>query len=106
MVNGFVGIGGILCGRFPGRRPWCRACAGFRDLARMSVLGAFYGTLFSIPIVYFLPAGRGKKGVVPSLVCVAAMGILTSWWYARKIKVEKVSLTGCERSSNETSGSW
>jgi PST family polysaccharide transporter len=59
------------------------------DLARMSVLGAFFGTLFSIPIVYFYH----ENGVVPSLVCVAAMGILTSWWYARKIKIDRVTLT-------------
>jgi PST family polysaccharide transporter len=57
------------------------------DLARMSIWGAFYGMVLSIPIVYFL----GERGVVPSLVCVAAMGILTSWWYARKIKVERVA---------------
>ena len=54
------------------------------DLAKMNVLGALYGTLFSIPIIYFYH----ENGVVPALVCVAAMGILTSWWYARKIKVE------------------
>jgi enterobacterial common antigen flippase len=59
------------------------------DLARMSVLGAFYGTLFSIPIIYFFH----EKGVAPSLVCVAAAGILTSWWYSRKIKIERVALT-------------
>jgi PST family polysaccharide transporter len=64
------------------------------DLARMGVLGAFYGTLFSILIIYFYyRQGAAEKGVVPSLVCVAAMGILTSWWYARKIRLERVSLT-------------
>lgn len=64
------------------------------DLARMSALGAFYGTAFSIPIVYFFyQRGEPERGVVPSLVCVAAMGILTSWWYARKIKVESVRVT-------------
>lgn len=64
------------------------------DLARMSVLGAFYGTVFSIPIIYFYyQRGEAERGVVPSLVCVAAMGILTSWWYARKIKVEHVRVT-------------
>jgi antigen flippase len=68
------------------------------DLARMSIWGAFYGTVFSIPIVYFL----GERGVVPSLICVAAMGILTSWWYARKIKVERVS-TGLREVISETS---
>ena len=59
------------------------------DLAKISVLGALYGTVFSIPIIYFFR----ERGVVPSLVCVAAMGILTSWWYARKIKVERVRLS-------------
>jgi PST family polysaccharide transporter len=64
------------------------------DLARMNVLGAFYGTVFSIAIVYFYSTrGAAEGGVVPSLVCVAAMGIITSWWYARKIKVEQVRMT-------------
>jgi PST family polysaccharide transporter len=58
------------------------------DLARMSVLGAFYGTVFSIPIIYFM----GQRGLAPFLVCVAGMGIVTSWWYARKIKVEPVQI--------------
>ncbi len=61
------------------------------DLAKMSVLGALYGTLFSIPIVYYYyRQGMAEKGVAPSLVCVAAMSIITSWWYARKVKVERV----------------
>jgi antigen flippase len=59
------------------------------DLARMSVWGGVYGTAFSIPIVYVWRA----DGVVPSLVCAAAMTILTSWWYARKIQVARVTLT-------------
>jgi PST family polysaccharide transporter len=59
------------------------------DLARLNVLGAFFGTLFSIPIIYFW----GERGVVPSIVCVAATGIITSWWYARKIRVDRVPLT-------------
>jgi len=64
------------------------------DLARMSVLGALYGTGFSILIIYyFYRQGAAQKGVVPSLVCVAGMGILTSWCYARKIRVKRVSLS-------------
>jgi antigen flippase len=58
------------------------------DLARMSVWGGIYGTVFSIVIVYFWKEG----GVVPALVCIAAMNIVVSWWYARKVKVEKVSI--------------
>ncbi len=58
------------------------------DLARINVLGAMYGTLFSVPMVYFW----GARGVVPSLICVAGMSILTSWWYARKVKVPDVKM--------------
>jgi PST family polysaccharide transporter len=64
------------------------------DLARLSIWGAIYGTVFSIPIVYFFCLrGDGARGVVPSLICTAAMAILTSWWYSRKVKVEKVVLS-------------
>jgi len=59
------------------------------DLARMKVLGAVYGTVLSIPIVYLLR----EDGVVPSLVAVAGMSIITSWWYSRKIKVRRPRMT-------------
>jgi enterobacterial common antigen flippase len=68
------------------------------DLARMNVLGAIYGTALSIPLIYFLR----EKGIVPSLVAVAAMSILTSWWYARRVTVQKVfvSLRGIMREAS------
>lgn len=68
------------------------------SLARASALGGLYGTLFSIPIVYFWR----ENGVVPSLICVAAMSIVTSWWYSRQIRVEPVAMTSAEV-SHETS---
>jgi enterobacterial common antigen flippase len=62
------------------------------DLARVNVLGALLGIITSIPLVYFLR----EKGVVPALVSVAAMTILTFWWYSRKIKVERPRVTFSE----------
>jgi len=62
------------------------------DLAKMSVLGALFGTLISIPMVYFFR----EKGVVPSLVAIAAMSIVTSWWYSRKVRVRTPSMTVSE----------
>ncbi|MGH9517148.1 MAG: O-antigen translocase [Terriglobales bacterium] len=62
------------------------------DLAKMSVLGALFGVFTAIPLIYFFR----EKGVVPSLVSVAGMTILTSWWYSRKIAVEKVTVTFAE----------
>jgi PST family polysaccharide transporter len=58
------------------------------DLARATIWGGLSGTLLSILIIYFYR----KAGVVPSLVCVAAMGIVTSWWYSRKIEVQRVAM--------------
>ncbi|PYV47486.1 MAG: hypothetical protein DMG92_16240 [Acidobacteria bacterium] len=59
------------------------------DLARMNILGAFYAAIFSIAIVYLWR----ERGIVPSLICVAAMSVVTSWWYARKVKVERIRIT-------------
>jgi antigen flippase len=59
------------------------------DLAKMGVLGALFGTFISVPLVYFFR----EKGVVPSLVGVAAMSILTSWWYSRKVRIQAPSMT-------------
>jgi PST family polysaccharide transporter len=59
------------------------------DLAKMNVLGALFGVCTGIPLVYFFR----ERGVVPSLVSVAAVTILTSWWYSRKIDVQTPTVT-------------
>ena len=53
------------------------------DLARINMLGALFSTVISIPMVFFL----GTEGIVPSLVAMAAVSVLTSWWYSRKIRI-------------------
>jgi PST family polysaccharide transporter len=53
------------------------------DLAKMSVLAALFGTVISIPFVYLW----NEDGIVPSLIAVAAVSILTSWWYSRKAHI-------------------
>ncbi len=59
------------------------------DLARMNFLGALSGTVISIPLVYFLR----EDGVVPSLIAIAGMTILTSWWYSRKVDLPPVKVS-------------
>jgi antigen flippase len=59
------------------------------DLAKMNVFGALFGVCTGIPLVYFFR----EKGVVPSLVSVAAMTILSSWWYSRRIDVPTATVT-------------
>ena len=63
-----------------------------RDLAKMNVIGALSGLVISIPVIYVLR----EKGVAISLVLVAAMTIITSWWYSRKIQINSVLLTHAE----------
>lgn len=59
------------------------------DLAKFNLWGTLYGTVISVALVYFLR----MRGIVPSLVCLAGTNIAMSWWYARRIKVERVSLS-------------
>lgn len=62
------------------------------DLAKLTILGALFGTALSIPIIYVW----GQKGIVPFLIAAAAMGILTSWWYARKIELVRIRVAWTE----------
>jgi len=59
------------------------------DLAKMNVISALSGLLISIPVVYFFR----EKGIVPSLVGVAATMILTSWWFSRKIRIQNPQMS-------------
>jgi antigen flippase len=58
------------------------------DLARIAVLGGLFGTVITIPLIYLYR----EQGIVPSLVLVAGVSIVTSWWYSRKLAIEKVSI--------------
>lgn len=69
------------------------------ELARVNVLGALFGTVLALTVIYFR---RDDFGVVLSLVCVAAMATLSSWFYARQIRVESAGIT-LRRVSEESS---
>ncbi|ALN74679.1 O-antigen translocase [Aureimonas sp. AU20] len=60
------------------------------DLARIGVLGTLLGTLATIPLIY----GLGERGIVPSIIAMAAASALVSWWYSRRI-----DLGACEPSA-------
>jgi PST family polysaccharide transporter len=62
------------------------------DLAKLSVFSAIFGTIFGIPLVYLL----GEKGVAPSLVIAAAMTLITSWWFSRKVTITTPAMTASQ----------
>jgi PST family polysaccharide transporter len=59
------------------------------DLARSSVYGALFSTLVSIPIIYVFR----ERGIVPCVIVVAAMSALATWWFARKVQVDRITMT-------------
>jgi antigen flippase len=57
------------------------------DLAKMSVLGGFLGTVATILVIFFLR----EEGIVPSMIVGAAVALLISWRYSRKIRIDQSS---------------
>lgn len=60
-----------------------------KDLAKASAAGVTVGLFVSVPLYYFW----GAKGIVPVLIASSLTALLLSWYYSRKVKVDKVSVT-------------
>ena len=69
------------------------------NLARIGVLGPLLGTCLALPIIYFLR----EKGIALSVLAVAAMMVLVSWWYGRKVRVKPCTL-GVGEARGEVAG--
>jgi PST family polysaccharide transporter len=75
-----------------GQQAYIQGLRRITDLARMRIIGAILGCVASIVLVYFFR----ENGLVPSLIAVAATGIMTSWWYSRKARVQAPRMTLAE----------
>lgn len=60
-----------------------------KHLAKSGVLGSFFGLIVSVPIYYFF----GIEGIVPTLILSSITTLLLTWYFSRKIKIEKVEIT-------------
>lgn len=60
-----------------------------KQLAKANVLGSFLGLCLSLPLYYWL----GLRGIVPALILTAGTSLVLSWYFTRKVEVEKVSIT-------------
>jgi O-antigen/teichoic acid export membrane protein len=58
-------------------------------MVKANVTGVVIGFILSIPMFYFW----GNKGIVPALMTISLVTLLLSWWYARKIRVEKSDIS-------------
>lgn len=60
-----------------------------KDLAKASALGSTFGLIVSIPLYYLM----GVKGIVPTLILNSATMLLLTWFYSRKVSIEKVEMS-------------
>lgn len=58
------------------------------DLAKVSMLGVGAGTLLGLPLLFIW----GEAGIAPFLVAIAGTTLVVSWWFARKVPVDTISL--------------
>jgi len=59
------------------------------DLAKMSVIGTWFGCVATIALVYVLR----ERGIVPSIIASAGMLLVMSWWYSRRVDVRRRAVT-------------
>lgn len=62
------------------------------DMAKIGVLGTLFGALISITVIYFLR----EKGIALSLVLIAAISLIVSWRYCRKIHLQMPSISASQ----------
>ena len=60
-----------------------------KDLAKASAIGATAVLAVSAPLYYFF----GTKGIVPTIILSAIVALLASWYYSRKVSVDKVQVS-------------
>ena len=72
-----------------GQRVVLQGLRRLKDLAKCSAFGVTFGLITSVPLYYWL----GIEGIVPTLILNSLCSLLLSWFYSRKIKVEKVKVT-------------
>lgn len=66
-----------------------RGMRRLKHMAKSSVLGSFFGLIISVPIYYFF----GIDGIIPTLILSSITTLLLTWYFSRKIKIEKQKIT-------------
>lgn len=81
-----------------GQKALLQGLRRLKDLAKCTILGALFGAVAGIALVYFFR----EKGVVYFIVAGSAFGVLTSWWYSRKIEIRMPPLQVREMKAETT----
>lgn len=60
-----------------------------QEMAKAGVIGSLLGLITSIPLYYFF----GVEGIVPAMLITAVTGLYLSWYFSRRIRIEKIELS-------------
>ena len=60
-----------------------------KDLAKASAIGVTVGLFASVPLYYYM----GVDGIIPALIVTSLTALLLSWYYSRRIEIEKVKVS-------------
>jgi len=66
-----------------------RGLRRIKDTAKVGLLSSSVGLILSLPLFYLY----GIKGIVPSLIIYSFIGLLTSWYFSRKVKLPPVTIS-------------
>jgi O-antigen/teichoic acid export membrane protein len=57
-----------------------------KHMAKASVYGSLIGLFTSVPLYYYF----GTDGIVPAMIITAVTGLLLSWYFSRKVQIQKI----------------
>lgn len=60
-----------------------------KQLAKANVLGSLLGLFVTVPLYYYF----GTNGIVPALIIASAVALILSWYFSRKISIDKTQLS-------------
>lgn len=72
-----------------GQRAVLQGTRRLKDMAKATVLGSFFGLITSIPLYYWI----GTRGIVPAMLISAVTTLFLSWYFARRVKIDKVEMS-------------
>lgn len=88
----FAGIAILLINLFAGQMAVIQGARRIGDLAKVNILGATVGSVFTIGLYYYW----GVDGIVPAIIALAAIQLVVSYFFVRKVVLPKVEMTWLE----------
>lgn len=72
-----------------GQNTLLRSFRKIAHIAKSGLIGSVLGLVTSVPLYYFY----GVKGIVPAMIITAVITCLLTWYYERKIVINKVDIS-------------